>query len=422
MKSNILVVTRKDLFPTDHGAAVKIIRTAESLSRLGQDVVLCTDERHQYYLFSDGVTTIQAYPLWLRWLALPRPVALLRLLLAGFPWSNAFLYFPLKDISYTLRSYYLAKRHHARAYLAEFPGYVSPLLRVRRKLGGRIVLCEHNVEYQRLQAQLSQLSERSYQALRQFELAMCHASDAVVVVSATDRQQLTTDGIPLNKLHLIPHGVDLHAFWQARATQTTQINAVRESLQLKPTALLLVYHGTYGYPPNMQAMQFMAQEVLPRLEQRGMDVAVLAIGSKPPAVPLHPRMHFVGSVPQLETMLPAADMAVVSLLEGGGTRMKILDYFAARVPVISTSKGIEGIPVINNQEAMIRDGADALCEAVVELAGDKAKALTLTDAAYKFVETLSWDSITQRYLPLLLADTTAVVARSPVHREDYHNE
>jgi glycosyltransferase involved in cell wall biosynthesis len=339
MKSNILVVTRKDLFPTDHGAAVKIIRTAESLSRLGQDVVLCTDERHRYTLFSGGVMTIQAYPRWLRWLALPRPVALLRLLLAGFPWSNAFLYFPLTDMSYTLRSYYLAKRHHARAYLAEFPAYVSPLLYVRRKLGGRIVLCEHNVEYQRLQAQQAQVSN------------------------------------------------------------------VRAALQLSSSTLLLVYHGTYSYPPNLQAMQFMAQEILPRLEQHGIDVAVLAIGSKPPAGLLHPRIHFVGSVPHLETLLPAADMAVVSLLEGGGTRMKILDYFAARVPVISTSKGIEGIPVTNDHEAMIRDGAEALCAAVVELARDKAKGLALAEAAHQFVESLGWNSITQRYIPLLFDGT-----------------
>lgn len=394
MKSNVLVVTRKDLYPTDHGAAVKIVRTAEALSRRGVDVVLCTDDRHRYFLFRGGERHIQAYPLWIRWLALPRPVALLRLLLAGFPFSNAFLYFPLKDVSYRLRALYLAKRHAARAYLAEFPGYVEPLLAVRRQLGGRIVLCEHNVEYERLKAQLPQLSERGYRALKNAELRLCNASDAVIAVSEPDRQQLARDGVPLHKLHLIPHGVDVHAF------RSTAPIDVRQRYGLRTSSLLLVYHGTYSYPPNLQAMQFMASELLPRLLQRGVDVEVLAIGSRPPAAALHPNLHFAGSVADLAEVLPAADLAVVSLLEGGGTRMKILDYFAAGVPVISTSKGIEGIPVSDGVEALIRDGADALVEAIVMLANDHARARALAAAASRFVATLSWDAIVERYEPL----------------------
>ena len=103
----------------------------------------------------------------------------------------------------------------------------------------------------------------------------------------------------------------------------------------------------------------------------------------------------------LATVLPAADLAVVCLLEGGGTRMKILDYFAAGVPVISTTKGIEGIPVSDGREAMIRDGADQLCAAVQELANDRAKAKALAAKARQFVAGLGWDSMAERYRPLL---------------------
>src|SRR5690606_24310057 len=115
------------------------------LSRLGAPVLLCTDNRREYYRFDDGVMSTLRYPLWLRLLALPRRLALLRLLLRGYPWSNAFLYFPLKDFSYITRSLYLATRYHGGAWLAEFPAYVQPLRFVRKLLGGRIVLVEHNV-------------------------------------------------------------------------------------------------------------------------------------------------------------------------------------------------------------------------------------------------------------------------------------
>jgi glycosyltransferase involved in cell wall biosynthesis len=394
MNSNVLVVTRKDLFPTDHGAAVKIVRTAEALSRLGVDVVLCTDDRRHYHVFRNGEREQHDYPLWLRWWGLPRPLALLRLLLAGFPLSNAFLYFPLKDASYRRRALHLARRYAARAYLAEFPAYAEPLLAVRARLGGRLLLCEHNVEYARLQAQLARLSARGLRALRQTELALCQASDAVIVVSEPDRLQLAQDGVPAGKLVLIPHGVDLQAF------QRVQPVDVRQRYGLRPEALLLVYHGTYSYPPNLQALQFLAARVLPLLEQRGLAVEVLAIGSRPPATPLHPRLHFMGSVADLAEVLPAADLAVVPLLEGGGTRMKILDYFAAGVPVISTSKGIEGIPVTDGVQALIRDGAEPLAEAIASLAADRARAKALAQAASHFVATLGWDAIATRYAEL----------------------
>lgn len=238
MKSNVLVVTRKDLFPTDHGAAVKIVRTAEALSRLGVDVVLCTDDRRHYHVFRNGEREQHDYPFWLRWWGLPRPLTLLRLLLAGFPLSNAFLYFPLKDASYRRRALHLAARYNARAYLAEFPAYAEPLLAVRARLGGRLLLCEHNVEYARLQSQLPRLSARGLRALRQTELTLCQASDAVIVVSEPDRLQLVQDGVPAGKLVLIPHGVDLQAFQRVYPVD------VRQRHGLRPDALLLVYHGT----------------------------------------------------------------------------------------------------------------------------------------------------------------------------------
>ena len=49
--TDIMVVTRSDLFPVDHGAAVKIIRTAEALSRQQCRVWLCTDNRREYHVF-----------------------------------------------------------------------------------------------------------------------------------------------------------------------------------------------------------------------------------------------------------------------------------------------------------------------------------------------------------------------------------
>jgi len=394
-RPDVLVVTRSDLFPTDHGAAVKIIRTAESVSRCERRVFLCTDNRRHYYCFDHGSMTTLDYPLWVRLLALPRRLALLRLLLAGFPWSNAFLYFALRDFSYVVRSLYLATRYGTGSSLAEFPAYVQPLLMVRKLLGGKIVLVEHNVEYARLRAQLPALTTGGYQRLKQVELKMCQQADQIITVSTNDREILINDGIEHSKIRVIPHGVDLRAFNAAQAAP------IRARYDLDADTLILVYHGTYSYGPNRQAIQMLASTILPMLEARGCKVAVLAIGSRPPADLRHPLIHFTGSVPDIAPLLKSADLAVVPLLEGGGTRMKILDYFAAGVPVISTVKGIEGIPVEHGMQALVLDAPEAICDAILRLRDNPLEARILADNAAAFVGSMSWDALSRLYIPLL---------------------
>ncbi len=393
--NQVLMVTRPDLFPTNHGAAVKIVRTAEALSRTGITVWLATDSRREYFEFQNGEMTTHAYPGWLRWLGLPRPIGLLRLLLKGLPASNAFLYFPLTDISYTLRTLYLSTRFPIGAWLAEFPAYVKPCRVSRAIFGGRVVLVEHNVEYERIKAQVPGLSELGYQSLKQVELTMAAHADAVITVSDQDRTILSQDGVDPRKLHTIPHGVDLTGFRQAGKQNLHSL------YNLPPDHRVLVYHGPYSYPPNLEAMTVMANEILPRLQARGLKVSVLAIGSQPPASPLHPHIHFIGSVDKLEHVLPSADLAVVPLLQGGGTRMKILDYFAAGIPVISTAKGIEGIPVVHGEHALILDDYAEIAAATALLLLDPATRQQLVANAGAFVDSLSWDAIVARYVPLL---------------------
>src|SRR5690606_39465025 len=127
--------------------------------------------------------------------------------------------------------------------------------------------------------------------------------------------------------------------------------AVRRELGIGPERPLLVYHGTYSYPPNLEAMLVMAREVLPRLHARGIDAVVVAIGSRPPERSPHPDIHFTGSVDSVAEWLAAAGLAVVPLQDGGGTRMKILGYFAAGGPGGGTAKGHDGNPGGDGREA-----------------------------------------------------------------------
>jgi len=390
-----VMVTRSDIEPANHGAAVKIRRLAEAMSRRLEAVFIVTDDRRHYLAVRDGFTTVGRFPRWLSLLAAPRPWVILRLLLRGFPVSNLFLYYPLADASYARRALWLGRRHDVALWLAEFPAYARACLRARAVFGGRAVLAEHNVEYQRIREQVAELGPARYELLRYWELRLCNAADAVVCVSSKDRDVLARDGVPVDLLHVIPHGVDLAAYRDAEAVD------VRTAYDLPAGCLVLVYHGTYRYPPNLEAMRWLGAEILPRLESPEREVRVLAIGLDPPSRSPHPGIVFTGPVDQLPGILRGCDMAVVPLRQGGGTRMKVLDYFAAELPVISTAKGMEGLGLTPGSEYTEADDAAAFAQAVRRLENDAALRADLARRAGRYVEALDWGAIGSRYLALL---------------------
>jgi glycosyltransferase involved in cell wall biosynthesis len=78
--------------------------------------------------------------------------------------------------------------------------------------------------------------------------------------------------------------------------------------------------------------------------------------------------------------------------------MKIIDCFAAGLPVVSTSKGIEGIPVVNGREAVISDDWLSMTNEIIDLAESKERRLQLSAAALAFAAEMDWKSIGKRYL------------------------
>ena len=80
-----------------------------------------------------------------------------------------------------------------------------------------------------------------------------------------------------------------------------------------------------------------------------------------------PRIEVVGPVVDAVCELARSRVAVVPLLTGSGTRVKILEALAAGLPVVSTTIGAEGLPVRDGETALLADGAEAFAAAVTRL-------------------------------------------------------
>jgi glycosyltransferase involved in cell wall biosynthesis len=285
-----------------------------------------------------------------------------------------------------------------RIFQAEFPAYARVCLWVKSLLGGHTVLVEHNVEFDRLKAQIGKLDERRYELLRQIELTLCNRVDLVIAVSRLDRKRLVRNGVVGDQIFVIPHGVDL-----AGSDGATGSRGFLVERGISPERQIIVYHGTYAYPPNLDAIHILACEILPRLRVRGFQPLVLALGPHAPKTRSFPDVVFLGSVVSVPPYLKAADIAVVPLQQGGGTRMKILDYFAAGVPVVTTAKGAEGLDLVDGRDALIRDSYDSIADAVECLLRDGHRASALGARGRQFAAALDWLVIGQRYRGLFLA-------------------
>jgi len=114
-----------------------------------------------------------------------------------------------------------------------------------------------------------------------------------------------------------------------------------------------------------------------------------------PAFDKVPNVTGLGFVDDLDAFLCAADLAVVPLRHGGGTKLKMLDYLSAGVPTVTTEKGAEGIDLKDGESALIFDGVnESFVSGIVGLLNDEELRKEIgTNAHELFQDKHEWKEI-----------------------------
>jgi len=268
-------------------------------------------------------------------------------------------YSPLKGLYHLHPWLYGPLRSRLHSYspdivIVEIP-YLVPLAKLTcRGLGCTVVLTEHNIEYKfakRLEIPLWRL-------LRRYELFVCNRVDAVLTVSETDRDTLTPHLDDDVVVGVAPNGVDVGRFTPERKRKA---ESIRDRYDL--TSPVLVFHGNLGNAQNAEAVDLLLEEVFPTVRSEFETASLLLLGAGPPET-TPPGVVCTGVVEDLPTHLAAADVAVAPLLSGSGTNLKILEYLATGLPVVTTPVGAEGLPLDHERTALVADPTDVPAQTV----------------------------------------------------------
>ena len=145
--------------------------------------------------------------------------------------------------------------------------------------------------------------------------------------------------------------------------------------------------GSINHPPNMDAINFIINEIYPRI---GRQIKYRFFIAGNPNIKL-PRNSFInlGIVEDLSTFFGKIDVLIAPIFSGSGTRIKILDSLSYGIPVISTSIGIEGLPYELSKHIVIANSAS---EFVAELSNIYISANS-TFIQDSILEKYSWTQI-----------------------------
>ncbi len=228
-----------------------------------------------------------------------------------------------------------------------------------------------------------------WRKLRRFEARVCQAVDHVIAVSEADRLALQRLVPGLNPI-VIPNGVDL--------------NHYSPSLDLPPADLsrpALVFTGKMDFRPNVDAAIWFAEQVLPRIRAEFPGAAFAIVGRDPHPLVRRlsqlPGVLVTGYVPDDRPYFSAADVYVVPLRVGGGTRLKVLSAMAMGKAIVSTSLGCEGLGVKHGQEVLLGDTPEDFAGHTIQLLRDAGLRQELGRHARRFVEAhYAWSALVPR--------------------------
>ncbi len=396
----ILMLTASLPYPPHQGGALRAYGILDGLHRAGHEITLLS--------FDDGGVRVEDTPLadcCARVETLPPPTRarqdrLRDLLLSGQPDIARRLYD--EPFWRCLQELMTENRYD----LVQFEGIeVACYLPLVRQTGTQVKLIydAFNAEaaLQRLIFRVDLGSPQRWPAaaysfiqarrIARFESLLCRLADRVIAVSDEDAA-LLREFCPDRDVPVVNNGIFVDDY-----------TCDGQQFDLGESAL--VFTGKMDYRPNVDAMVWFAEAILPRVQQRFPEAKLYIVGQKPHAriEKLRARhgIEITGWVQDVRPFLYGANVYVAPLRMGSGTRLKILEAMAAGCAVVATVIAISGMVSDVHEVAIIADTPAEMANAIVSLLQDSNRRQALGERARRYVKQhYDWPVLIPRLLAI----------------------
>lgn len=204
-----------------------------------------------------------------------------------------------------------------------------------------------------------------------------HRIDVLFTCSEKDRAYIIKKRWNGN-VKIIPNQIDVQKY--VEVSQYT-IELIRRKV--------ILFCGYLAYGPNLDALKWFLTDIFPFIQKRHPDSVLQIVGRDPDPSLLKyidgKNIILFADVPSMIPYYDSAALSIVPLRIGGGTRIKILESFAARRPVVSTAIGAEGLEVVGGRHFLCGDSVKDFADQCMRILDDYDCGLKLVENSYEFV-------------------------------------
>jgi sugar transferase (PEP-CTERM/EpsH1 system associated) len=217
--------------------------------------------------------------------------------------------------------------------------------------------------------------------LRRYEKKLAVAFNECVVISPGERKTLDSYRLKV-PVTVVPNGVDLDFF-----TNTQK--------EYDPRSLTFL--GRMDYYPNIDAVAYFSQDILPLIQKEIPDVQFTIVGSNPVGrvkkLAKLSAVRVTGAVPDVRPYLQKAAVSVVPLRIANGIQNKVLESMAMKVPVVASSCAFQGVNASEGQDLLVDDSTEGFANKVISLLKNPSLRQQMAEAGRKRIESChSWQA------------------------------
>jgi polysaccharide biosynthesis protein PslH len=260
---------------------------------------------------------------------------------------------------------------------------------------GNAVLFQHNVESTIWKRHAENAatpwhraySRGQYERMLRYEAEVCRAAKRIIAVSGADAETMQAL-YGAAGVCSIPTGVDIEYF------APPSVAAPKQDL---------VFLGAMDWRPNIDGLHWFVRSVLPLIRRRRPNCSLAVVGRCPTAqvrglaqTDLH--IHVTGTVGDVRPYLWESAVSIVPLRIGGGTRLKIYEAMAAKIPVVSTSIGAEGLDIRDGENIVLADSPPDFAQACLALLDDAEARGRMAATAWEIIAACySWEVVARKF-------------------------